>query len=55
MIMYLKIFILLVSIYIFIGIVSATKWAISYDPTINSFPNNPVSFFLNTIFWFNRF
>ncbi len=52
---YLKMLLLIASIYIFIGIVFATKWAITYDPAVNSFPNNPVSFLFNIIFWFNEF
>jgi hypothetical protein len=51
---YLKILLVIVAVYIVIGLVIATRWAITYDPKINSFPNNPVAFILNTLFWVNR-
>ncbi len=48
---FLKIALVVVCVYIAIGIFFATKWAITYDPTFTSMPNNAVTFLINVITW----
>lgn len=43
--------IIVILVYIGIGSIYATHWAVVYDPSINSAPNNSISFIINTLTW----
>lgn len=49
--MVINIILFLVVAYLLIGLFSAIKWSVTYDPKINSFPNNAASFAINTLLW----
>lgn len=48
---YIKVAAVALCLYLLIGIYHATQFAIDYDPSFNSIPNNITTFVINVLTW----
>ena len=49
--MIIKSILVLGVLYVLVGVWYAARFSMSYDPNVNSVPNNAVTFFINILTW----